>query len=272
MSHCRVFVQHGCLWALALAGCFSLIAQDDAGLQARQLYYKPKDDTATNPPAKKTTSHQTTTHQTTKSTQTTKPANDKPADNPLGLKFTIVQDDGTGKLVEVDPTKEFATGDSIRLQMEVNADAYVYLLSRGSSGSMNFLFPEAAEDNRLKPFRSVQVPAAGEPIHFADPSGTEILYILASKKPIDDLQRLIPAHGPSGGSTEKLMAANVPNEQFTEIMGRANLQSRDLVRGTVHPIETSSGNGDVREHAVYVVNVSDTPGAQVVQKIELKHK
>jgi len=60
------------------------------------------------------------------------------------------------------------------------------------------------------------------------------------------------------------MAANVHSAQLTELVGHAEqLQSRDLVRGK---------STAVNEHAVYAVNVSTTPGAQVVQKLELKHR
>jgi hypothetical protein len=174
----------------------------------------------------------------------------------------------------VDADKTFATGDAIRLRMEVNNDAYVYLLSRGASGDGNFLFPQAGEDNRLKPFQSIQVPAAGDPIRFAEPAGTETLYILVSRSPVADLDRLLPARGSTPGaqpSNAPLMAANVSSAQMGEMFEHADMQSRDLVRGKVRPV-SSGGGAPVNEHAVYAVNISTTPGAQVLQKLELKHR
>lgn len=268
--------------------CVPLAAQDVNGLQARQLYYKaksaleaeqktpdqknPDQKTTGNSQGAKSTSSSGPRHRL-KTTTETKPTTEP---NPLGLKYTVEQEDSSGKYAQVDPDKTFATGDAIRLRMEVNGDAYVYLLSRGASGDGNFLFPQPGEDNRLKAFQSVQVPAEpADPIRFAEPAGTETLYILVSRSPVPDLDRLLPARGLSPQpqpSNAGLMAANVPSAQFVELVGHAEqLQSRDLVRGKVRPV-SNTGSTAVSEHAVYAVNVSTTPGAQVLQKLELKHR
>ena len=267
--------------------CVPLAAQDANGLQARQLYYKSKSALEA---GQKTTDQKTTEQKKTDSGQGTKSTTagagrhrlktteSKAATepNPLGLKYTIEQENSSGKYVQVDPDKTFGTGDAIRLRMEVNGDAYVYLLSRGASGDGNFLFPQPGEDNRLKAFQSVQVPAEpADPIRFAEPAGTETLFILVSRSPVPDLDRLLPARGSSPQqqpSNASLMAANVPKAQFTELVGHAEkLQSRDLVRGKVLPV-SNTGSTTMNEHAVYAVNVSTTPGVQVLQKLELKHR
>ena len=264
--------------AIALLACISLSAQDSAGLQARQLYYKSKgaletDETPKTKPESKPAQPRPKPH----SPAADRPQKDKPAAGPapLGLKYTVEQEDAAGKYVQVDTDSTFATGDAIRLRMEVNSDAYVYLLSRGASGDGNFLFPEPGEDNRLKPFQSIQVPAAGDPIRFAEPAGTETLYILVSRSPVADLDRLLPARGSSPGaqpSNASMMAANVPSAQMGEMFEHAqHMESRDLVRGKVRPVSTG-GSAAVNEHAVYAVNVSTTPGAQVLQKLDLKHR
>jgi len=68
----------------------------------------------------------------------------------------------------------------------------------GASGDGSFLFPQPGEDNRLKAFQSVQVPPErADPIRFAEPAGTETLYILVSRSPVPDLDRLLPARGSS---------------------------------------------------------------------------
>ena len=268
----------------------SLTGQDSNGLQARQLYYKPQSAPEAPPkaveqklaeqkPAKSTapTKAQHRLKTTASEAKTTAAEKSKPAEpNPLGLKYTIEQDDGSGKYVAVDSDKTFSTNDAIRLRMEVNTDAYVYLLSRGASGEGYFLFPQPGEDNHLKAFQSVQIPgAATDPLRFAEPSGTEILYIFVSRTPVADFDRLLPARGaPSRQrqSSGMLMAANVPSAQFGEMVDRAeHLQSRDLVRGKVRPV-SDTGSGAITEHAVYAVNVSSAPGAQVLQKLELKHQ
>lgn len=276
------------LRALAYLFCFTLAAQDTAGLQARQLYYKSKSqlEAEQKPPTeavkpeaakvkrKKETSASTRAKSTeSRAKSTESQAKTQEAQNPLGLKYAIEQGDASGNYVEVDPDKTFATGDVIRLRMEVNSDAYVYLLSRGSSGEGSFLFPEPGEDNRVRAFHSVQVPSTGDPIKFAEPTGTEILYILVSRTPVADLERFLPGRSTPAETPRaqpRLMAALVPSAEMNALAGR-ELQSRDLVRGKVK-LASSSGSDAAAEHAFYAVNVSAKAGAQVLQKIELKHE
>lgn len=268
---------------VGLLFCFALAAQDTAGLQARQLYYKTQNAAETeqkNPETKPAVKPRPRPRPKTGAAEGHKEESPKTENkaqpNPLGLKYIIEQEDSSGKLAEVDPDKTFSTGDAIRLRMEVNSDAYVYLLSSGASGEGSFLFPQAGEDNRLRAFQAVQVPAApADPIRFAEPSGTEILYILVSRTPVPDLDRYLPARGaspPRRPSSATLMAANVPSAEFGEFVGHAEkMESRDLVRGKVVPV-SNTASGAANEHAIYAVNVSSTPGAQVLQKLELKHR
>ncbi len=228
--------------ALTLLVSLSLSAQDSNGLEARQLYYKSKvaledqgDKTppATNPPAKPPAPHK---------------KSPPPAPTPLGLKYALEQEDPSGNGVQVDPDKVFRTGDALRLRLEVNSDSYVYLLSRGASGDGSYLFPQPGEDNKLKAFHSVQVPAkSGDPLRFDEPAGTETLYIVVSRSPVTGL-----------------------DHELTPAMVAQQLQSRDLVRGKVRPTDTAPKINP--EHAVYAVNTSSAPGALVVQKLELKHR
>jgi hypothetical protein len=253
------------VYLLGAALCVPLLSQETEGLRARQLYYKSKsemqaDQTTAPPPASKKTTADipartgSTHRRETKSTEAPRQT--------LGLKYSIEQGDASDAYRPVDPDKTFATGDVIRLRLEVNAPAYVYLMSKGASGQGNFLFPEAGEDNRLKPYRSVQVPAAGDPVRFDEPAGTETLYILVSRTPVTDLQRAIPASG---------SAPTVPSAQFSEVAQRADgVQSRDLVRGKA-PL-TSGEPDNAAALAFYAVTASSAPGAQLLEKIELKHR
>ena len=240
-----VFPHRGSFRVLPLFICLSLSAQDSSGLEARQLYYKSKsalEDQGAKTPAE--------------STPPAKPANPptppashkKPAPAPLGLKYSLEQEDPSGNGVQVDPDKVFRTGDALRLRLEVNSDSYVYLLSRGASGDGTYLFPQSGEDNKLKAFHSVQVPAkTGDPLRFDEPAGTETLYIVVSRSPVTGL-----------------------DHELTPAMVAQQLQSRDLVRGKVRPADTAPKINP--EHAVYAVNTSSAPGALVVQKLELKHR
>jgi len=249
----------------------SLQAQD-SGLQARQVYYKPqtapKADQNTDPGQKPgDTSPKSTGKRTTGGKKTTKPGNTDPAGNghtlkveppPLGLKYVIEQVQESGDSVPVDPDKIFTTGDRIRLRIEVNSDAYVYLVTKNSAGSWIRLFPEDGEDNHLKAFQSVQVPAPpANPIYFDPPSGAETLLIQVSRTPI----------GTKQGAAPTVAKAQIDDMLHTE----QRLQGRDLTRGKVHPVDNPSPD-DKNEWAIYTVNVNPDPGSQVVQKFELRHK
>lgn len=265
---------------LSCAGALFLVAalqaQDqESGLKARQVYYKPQ--TAPKPdqnvdsgqkPDKikpgdtnpKSTGKRTTPKKTTKPGDTSPVEKDhtvKVEPAPLGLQYVIVQEQESGGSAAVDPDKVFTTGDRIRLRIEVNSDAYVYLVTKGSSGIWRPLFPQSGEDNHLKAFQPVLVPAPpASPIFFEPPGGEETLLIHVSRTPIP---------------TKTDVAATVPKSQIDNMLHTARLQGRDLTRGKVPPVENPSP-GENSEWAFYVVNANTHTGSQVVQTFELRHK
>ena len=58
-----------------------------------------------------------------------------PAELPLGLRYSILKKTGDGGLVEVKPDSVFHSGDSIRVSAMGNQKGYLYIISRGSSGT-----------------------------------------------------------------------------------------------------------------------------------------
>ncbi len=256
----------------------SLQAQDN-GLTARQVYYKPQTATKADQntdPGKKTdkgTGSKSTTggKKTTKSGDTSTTGNGhtvKVERPPLGLKYVIEQVQPSGGTIQVDPEKVFTSGDGIRLSIEVNTDAYVYLITQGSSGRWEVLFPRAGEDNHLKAYQKVQVPAPpADPIVFEEPSGSETLYIRVSRTEIRDPDKLLPD---KSGENPKLMAG-VPKSQIDEMFRKERMEARDLTRGKVHPSDNPNPD-DKNEWAFYVVNVSTKPDAEVIQQFKLRHK
>jgi Domain of unknown function (DUF4384) len=278
---------------LSCAGALFLVAalqaQDqESGLTPRQVYYKPQTapkpdqnvDSGQKPDKIKpgdTKPKSTGSKRTTGGKKTTKPGDTTPVtsdhtvkvESPqLGLMYKVEQDLPSGGTVEVDPDKVFSTGDAIRLRIEVNIDAYVYLVTVGASGEGSILFPHSGEDNHLKAFQPVQVPAApADPMVFEEPAGSEILYIRVSRTRVTDLQKLLPV---KSGQGQRLMAA-VPKSQMDDLFKKDRMEARDLRRGKAHPADTPSP-GDKNEWAIYTVSVSTDPGAEVIQKFELRHK
>src|SRR5574340_1205301 len=52
---------------------------------------------------------------------------------PLGLRYSILEQMSDGRASEVDPDSFFRSGDRIRLSIEANDTAHLYIVQRGSS-------------------------------------------------------------------------------------------------------------------------------------------
>jgi hypothetical protein len=65
--------------------------------------------------------------------------NTKPG--PLGLHYSLVKQVANNEALEVDPYAVFHSGDQIRLSIQANDNAYLYIVARGSSGKWSPLFP-----------------------------------------------------------------------------------------------------------------------------------
>jgi len=251
--------------AAALFLVASLQAQEGK-LDPRQVYYKPQTAPKAdqNTDSGKKTAQGTGGKHTTSGKKTTKPSDPVTGDHTmkvesprLGMMYKIEQLQASGGTIEVDPDTVFKTGDAIRLLIGVNMDAYVYLVTVGASGEGSILFPQPGEYNHLKAFQPTLVPAApADPIIFEEPAGSEILYVRVSRTPVKDLQKLLAA---------------VPKSQMDDLFNKDRLEARDLGRGKYQPVETPS-TGDKNEWAIYTVNYSTDPGAEVVQKFQLRHK
>jgi len=77
----------------------------------------------------------------------------EPQENPLGLRYSFLKQQGNGT-VEVDTATAFRSGERIRLTVESNDSAYLYLVLLGSSGKWSVLFPSsqiAGGNNHIEP-------------------------------------------------------------------------------------------------------------------------
>ena len=61
---------------------------------------------------------------------------------PLGLRYSILKREGA-ESTEVAAGAVFRSGDRIRLRVEANADGFLYIVHRGSSGVWKPLFPSS---------------------------------------------------------------------------------------------------------------------------------
>ncbi len=210
-----------------------------------------------------------------------RPASEVPlvqaAYTPLGLKYSILRREGAD-WTEVSPDSVFHSGDRIRLRVEVNAAGYLYVISRGSSGTWKPLFPSAEVaqgDNRADMGKSYDIPS-GYVFTFDEQAGQEKLFIVFSRQPEPNLEGLIyslssgqkpaePAR-PSGGKV--LLAQNMVNINDSVVQKLRNVYARDLI---IEKVDESSPVAP-KEKAVYVVNPARSGDSRVVADIALDHK
>jgi hypothetical protein len=167
------------------------------------------------------------------------------------------------------------------VSVEVNDAAYLYLVNRGSSGVWKVLFPSAeieGGNNRVEPGRRYEIPA-GYVFTFDEQPGVERLFLVLSRQPEADLEKLIyslgqrPAEAPQPPPAEekggKILLAQNLGPIGDGLVGRLrNAYARDLIIEKVD--ETTPG--EKKETAVYVVNKQVRAEARVVVDIELKHQ
>ena len=92
-----------------------------------------------------------------------------------------------GKQRRVSNKFAFKTGDSIRIHVTSNTDAYAYIvLKEGSAGEQSVLFPDPnyRDNNKLKSGVDYSLPQDGAMTFDKNP-GTERLILLLSRTPID---------------------------------------------------------------------------------------
>jgi hypothetical protein len=251
---------------MLLAG--AVVAQD-ASLKARELFYTPPPDGAPKKPAAKTQA------QATKTTEAPMTHHSQPmiqavnaANVPLGLRYSVLKRDASGRFAEVDADSTFRSGDRIRLHVDSNTTGYLYVVMQGSSGNWRLLFPSSDVEggsNRIERGSSQQIPAGDKgQFLFDQQAGTEKLFLVLSRKPEPDLDKLIYSITGAQGSDRTLVAqASVADDVVNRL--RDEVQSRDLV------FEKVSEDGAAPEKATYVVNPNRTDDARLVVDVALKH-
>ena len=232
--------------------------QEQPVLKARELFYTPPADAPK--PAE-------TAKSVTKKAPT-KPVAAKASDThtlatsvPLGLRYAVLKRDAGGQFQEIDPDTSFRSGDRIRLKVDANTSGYLYVVMQGSSGTWKLLFPSAevaGGSNLVRKGESRQIPPGNTgQFVFDEQAGNEKLFIVLTRQPEADLDKLIYS---MGGSKTLVAQASLQDDVVTKLRGQ--VASRDLVFEKV----------DSSENAAYVVNPSSAPDARLVVDLALKHK
>jgi hypothetical protein len=198
-------------------------------------------------------------------------------DPPLGLRYTILKVNADNSTAEVAPDAVFHSGDRIRFSVEGNAPGYLYIVNQGSSGTWKPMFPSPEiEDgnNRIEGWRPYTMPPKSR-LAFDTTAGTENLFIVFSRQPEPDLEKMIYSlqGGKRAAKPEEpvridktlIMAVNIPNSAVDRLR---QAYTRDLIVEKVDP----STSGDKKETAVYVVNPSGSTESRVVADLHLVHQ
>lgn len=206
---------------------------------------------------------------------------------PLGLRYSILKYAGDDDYIEVDPDTVFRSGDRIRIGVETNNDAYLYIVMRGSSGTWKLVFPSSEideGDNRVRRGRSYEIPRRSRFV-FDEQPGEEKLFLVLSRTPEPDLESLIyslssgrqgatpPAEPAKKKGPEKqkkvMLAQNSVNIGDDLVSGlRGKVMARDLVFEKV----TDETPGEKKEKALYVVDPSGDPDSRLVVDVKLQHR
>ena len=285
--------------------------QGTASLRARELFYTPPPDANTKAkpavpvapalpaPAPKAIAKKTTPKALPSSGPGSTPSSSPvesatqavstrpPAAGPLGIRYSILKRNAAGEYQEVDVESTFHSGDRIRLEAQANSTGYLYVVAQGSSGAWQVLFPArevAGGSNQVHRGETRLVPGgnAGQFV-FDEQAGTEKLFLVLSRQPEANLDKLIYSMGQSStpaapASVEParvMMAQATVSDDIISRM-RAEMSSRDLIFEKVDNEKVAAaegGKGQVKmETAAYVVNPSTAPDARVVVDLKLKHQ
>jgi hypothetical protein len=205
---------------------------------------------------------------------------------PLGLRYSLLLSRANDPYREVDAASSFRSGDRLKITVEANDDAYLYVIARGTSGLWKVLFPvsEVANgDNFIQPFRRYEVPNGGR-FYFDDQAGEEKLFLVLTRKPEKNFEDLIynftqpetqpvkPAAAPvrpAPAKTFQVAGASRPIDDALVGKVRSELMARDLVFEKVD--DSKPGPSQQKETAVYVVNKNAGPNGKVIVDLKLEH-
>ncbi|HYP00876.1 MAG TPA: DUF4384 domain-containing protein [Pyrinomonadaceae bacterium] len=112
---------------------------------------------------------------------------------PIGLGYTLFTLGDNGEAVRTDPSRQFRTGEAIRLALETNTDGYLYIFHTENDGEPAMIFPDArlgGGSNLVKahvPFEIPSSQAATDDLRwfvFRDPPAAERLYVVLARQPL----------------------------------------------------------------------------------------
>jgi hypothetical protein len=166
----------------------------------------------------------------------------------IGLGYTLFMRDEAGGAARVSPSREFKSGESIRLLVESNTDGYLYVFNAEGDATPQLIFPDARlnrGDNRIGAHVPYEIPSGKEKDErlrwfvFSDEPASERVYVIVARRPLagvpagEELVRLCAESGracawkPTGEQWALLKAANARDEiAFSQLKDAGRAETR----------------------------------------------
>jgi hypothetical protein len=171
---------------------------------------------------------------------------------PLVLRYSLLRKSSTGSWIPTRADAVFLTGDNIKIEVEASEQAYLYILSRGTSGRWNMgLFPNALinNGNNLVPKRTPYTVPTETGFVFKLPTGPERLFIVLSRTPVknlDGLKNTLDRGGTNAPQTQ--LAQNLADSTIAELLKGRDIafEVEDAIdQGGVFVANRNQGNDDL---------------------------
>jgi hypothetical protein len=179
---------------------------------------------------------------------------------PLGLRYSLLKQVRDNQVEEVTADTIFHSGDKVRISIESNDSAYLYVIQQGSSGCWKLLFPSkeiSGSRSTIEKGAVLQIPAREAWFAFGGSPGVEKIYLFLSRRPEPDLEKMLQR------SDKDLDPASL--EKATGTIRSEVLSARDLV------FEKPTG-GRSGDKAGYVVDPTGKAESRVVVDLNLTHR
>ena len=137
---------------------------------------------------------------------------------PLELTMNIIgqreERDGTVSEVLTKEGSVLHSHDNFQVHFQANKDAHVYVLIYDSTNEAHQLFPDPkiALNNNIKGVTEYSVPTANQWFWLDENIGTETIYVLASEKPLNNIQSLLKDMETAGAKEKKALSEKIRSE------------------------------------------------------------